>query len=188
MTGSEPIEIGGGDGVWRLHSVHPTFFINNAAYVSSDLIAGAYGLLNLRCNVCQNVVMGNSVMFAADCVILGGDHRYDIPGIPMCYSGRPPVPKTVIEDDVWVGFRSILMAGITVGRGAIIAAGAVVTRDVEPYGIVGGTPAKHIKYRFSDAADIATHDEMLRQPPRKGYMVVKAKTLGEYPHPVGFVS
>ena len=168
--------------------MHPTFFVNNAAYVSSDLVAGAYGLLNLRCSVCPNVVMGNYVMFAADCVILGGDHRYDIPGIPMCYSGRPPVPKTVIEDDVWVGFRSILMAGITVGRGAIIAAGAVVTRDVEPYSIVGGTPAKHIKYRFSDAADIAKHDEMLRQPPRKGYMVVKAKTLGEYPYPVGFVS
>ena len=54
----------------------------------------------------------------------------------------------VVEDDVWIGCRAIILSGIKVGRGAIIAAGAVVTKDVPPYAIVAGCPAKVIKYRF----------------------------------------
>jgi acetyltransferase-like isoleucine patch superfamily enzyme len=56
---------------------------------------------------------------------------------------------THIGNDVWIGARAILKTGITVGNGAIIAAGAVVAKDVEPYSIVGGIPAKHIRYRFT---------------------------------------
>jgi acetyltransferase-like isoleucine patch superfamily enzyme len=55
-----------------------------------------------------------------------------------------------IEDDVWICERSIILSGVTVGKGAIIAAGSVVTKNVPPYGVVGGNPAKLIKYRFSD--------------------------------------
>lgn len=55
-----------------------------------------------------------------------------------------------IDDDVWIGFGAIIMSGIHVGQGAVIAAGAVVTKDVPPYAIVGGVPAKVIRYRFSD--------------------------------------
>ena len=54
----------------------------------------------------------------------------------------------VVEDDVWIGCRAIILSGIKVGRGAIIAAGAVITKDVPPYAIVAGCPAKVIKYRF----------------------------------------
>ncbi len=57
--------------------------------------------------------------------------------------------KVIIEHDVWIGSDSILMGGIKIGTGAIIAAGAVVTKDVLPYSIVGGCPAKHIKFRFA---------------------------------------
>lgn len=55
----------------------------------------------------------------------------------------------VIEDDVWIGFGSIIMSGVHIGRGAVIAAGSVVTKDVPPYAIVGGNPSKIIRYRFS---------------------------------------
>jgi acetyltransferase-like isoleucine patch superfamily enzyme len=55
-----------------------------------------------------------------------------------------------IEDDVWIGANAIICSGIKVGRGAVIAAGAVVTKNVEPYAIVGGNPAKVIRYRFSE--------------------------------------
>lgn len=55
----------------------------------------------------------------------------------------------IIEDDVWIGARAIILAGVHIGQGAVVAAGAVVTHDVPPYAIVGGVPAHLIKYRFT---------------------------------------
>lgn len=55
----------------------------------------------------------------------------------------------VIDDDVWIGYRATILSGVHIGQGAVVAAGAVVTKDVPPYAIVGGVPAKVIKYRFS---------------------------------------
>lgn len=84
-----------------------------------------------------------------------------------------------IDDDVWIGYRSTIMSGIHVGRGAVIAAGSVVTKDVPPYAIVGGVPAKVIKYRFEPEVikellkvdysklkkeDIETHLSQLYEP------------------------
>lgn len=57
-------------------------------------------------------------------------------------------PITHIGNDVWIGARAVLKTGVRIGDGAIIAAGSVVTQDVEPFAIVGGVPAKHIRYRF----------------------------------------
>ena len=56
----------------------------------------------------------------------------------------------VIGDDVWIGYRALIMSGVNIGQGAVIAAGAIVTKDVPSYAIVGGVPAKVIKYRFSE--------------------------------------
>jgi len=66
----------------------------------------------------------------------------------------------VIEDDVWIGTRVVILHGVTLHRGAVVAAGAVVTRDVPPYAIVGGVPAQVIRYRF-DAETIKKHETML---------------------------
>jgi acetyltransferase-like isoleucine patch superfamily enzyme len=61
----------------------------------------------------------------------------------------------VVDDDVWIGYRSIILSGVHLGQGAVVAAGAVVTKEVPPYAIVGGVPAKVIKYRFSqDVIDV----------------------------------
>jgi len=56
----------------------------------------------------------------------------------------------VVGDDVWIGMDSKILSGVYIGQGAVIAAGSVVTKDVEPYSIVGGNPAKYIRYRFSE--------------------------------------
>ena len=57
----------------------------------------------------------------------------------------------VVGSDVWIGYEAVVMAGVTIGDGAIVASRAVVTRDVPPYAIVGGVPARVIKYRFDPA-------------------------------------
>lgn len=56
----------------------------------------------------------------------------------------------VVKDDVWIGDGAVICSGVTIGQGAIVAAGAVVTKDVEPYAIVGGNPARFIKWRFDE--------------------------------------
>jgi acetyltransferase-like isoleucine patch superfamily enzyme len=63
----------------------------------------------------------------------------------------------VIEDDVWVGYGAIIISGVRIGKGSIIASGSVVTKDVEPYSIYGGVPAKKIGNRFANDADLHEH-------------------------------
>lgn len=81
---------------------------------------------------------------------------------PVFYDNTQPLPffftnkerfesetkTTVISADVWIGYGAIIKAGVTIGVGAVVGAGAVVTKDVEPYSVVAGIPAKHIKFRF----------------------------------------
>ena len=66
-----------------------------------------------------------------------------------------------IEDDVWVGANSTILKGVRIGRGAIIAAGAVVNKDVPPYTIVGGIPAKVISLRFKNLDEVKLHERTL---------------------------
>lgn len=66
--------------------------------------------------------------------------------------------KIIVQDDVWIGHGSTILSGVTIGQGAVVAAGAVVTKSVPPYAIVGGVPAKILKYRFSpDLVDVLIH-------------------------------
>lgn len=92
------------------------------------------------------VKIGKNVMMAPDVVILTKMHSYKRIDIPMLYQNTYS-KKVIIEDDVWIGIRSIIMPGVKIGKGSIIGAGAVVTKDVPPYSIVGGVPAKIIKKR-----------------------------------------
>ena len=148
---------------WRrgLGRVHPTFYMAGSARVSRDLVAHEYSFINIDCNVGPNVTLGRYAMLAPEVVIVGGDHRVDIPGTPIIFSGRPELARTTIGADAWVGFRAIVMAGVSIGRGAIVGAGAVVTKDVPAYEIHAGVPAKKIGERFTSAADRARHDAML---------------------------
>jgi acetyltransferase-like isoleucine patch superfamily enzyme len=90
------------------------------------------------------VTIGHHVRIAPHAQILGGDHDITEPEGPV---GRVVGQPIVIGDNVWVCGRAIITAGVTVGRNAILAAGAVVTKDVPPYAIVGGVPAKVLRLR-----------------------------------------
>lgn len=95
----------------------------------------------------DNVKIGNSVMIARDAVFLGKMHNFSSVEIPMNEQEITSSNRTVIENDVWIGIRVIVMPGISISKGSIVAAGAVLTKDTVPYGIYAGVPAKLIRLR-----------------------------------------
>lgn len=105
----------------------------------------------------DQLYIGDYVCIAAEVIImLGGNHNHRADWFCLypfadnyvqAYQGKG---NTIIKDGVWLGMRSMIMPGVTIGEGAIIAANSVVTKDVEPYSIVAGSPAKPVKKRFSD--------------------------------------
>jgi serine acetyltransferase len=88
-------------------------------------------------HVGKKVVIGNDVMISWDCVIMDRDYH----GILGAEKKEP----VIIKDHAWIGCRAIILKGVTIGEGAIIAAGSVVTKDVLPHTVVGGNPAKLIR-------------------------------------------
>ena len=95
---------------------------------------------------------GDDVMFGPGVTVITGDHRTDIldrPMITVTDSEKSPDndKDVVFEGDNWVGANAIILKGVTVGKGSVVSAGAVVTHDVPPYAIVGGVPAKVIRMR-----------------------------------------
>lgn len=111
-----------------------------------DIIIGNNVQINERSRL-RNVSIGNDVMIAPEVYILHSGHAYASKEITMRFQGEKYYPQTIIEDDVWIGARAIINPGKKIGQGAIVAAGSVVTKDVDPYTIVGGNPAKFIKNR-----------------------------------------
>lgn len=107
---------------------------------------GNHSVINAKCRMDNksSITIGNNVSISQEVMILSADHDPDSP----TFAGRDlPV---VIEDDVFIGSRAMVLPGVTVGRGAVIAAGAVVTKDIAPYQVVGGVPAKFIRMRRQD--------------------------------------
>ena len=107
---------------------------------AATLIIGDKSSIGDRTEIhCGELIkIGNEVLISWDCNILDRDYHAPDGGV----EGMKPV---YINDHVWIGCRSIILKGITIGEGAIIAAGSVVTRDVEPYSLMAGNPAKFIK-------------------------------------------
>lgn len=110
---------------------------------------------NLFLNTRAKVIIGNHVMFGPNVTCITGDHRTDISGRVMTsITESEKLPENdqdiIVKGDNWIGANSTILKGVTIGEGAIVAAGALVTNDVPPYSIVGGGPAKVIKYRFSE--------------------------------------
>lgn len=147
---------------WRKRNSHnqtnaSTFFPLKKVIVGKY----TYGELHIQCYGENNEALeiGNYVSIARDVwFVLGGNHHYQrftnyifqymfvSTDIIESYSKG----KITVKDDVWIGMQALILSGVTIGQGAVVAARAVVTKDVPPYAIVAGNPAKIIKYRFDE--------------------------------------
>lgn len=112
-----------------------------------DIEIGDYSGLGINCRVSGPLKIGKYLMMGPEVMIYTSNHQFKSVDTPMVFQGDTPKKPVIIEDDVWIGARSIILPGITIHTGAVIAAGAVVTKDVPAYAVVGGNPAKVLKFR-----------------------------------------
>lgn len=146
---------------WRKRNKHNETAPNNIFDINKVIVGKyTYGRLEvLMFNNENSLKIGSYCSVAPKTVfLLSADHYTNhISSFPYKVKVTKNLDKEgiskgdiVVDDDVWIGYGSTIMSGVHVGQGAIIAAGSVVTKDVPPYAIVGGVPAKVIKYRFSE--------------------------------------
>ena len=154
---------------WRNYSFGRNVYIGRAVYmwakngisIGDNFYIGKYS--QIECNA----EIGDNVMFAKRVALVGRhDHDFSEIGTPTRlstsirhknYRGQGLYEKVVIEDDVWIGYGTVILSGVKIGQGSIVAAGSVVTKDVEPYTIYGGNPAYKIKDRFLNDEQKSEH-------------------------------
>ena len=130
--------------------------IETGAYFTPGVSLGDYSGIGVNCelNALGNnnngeIIIGDYVMMGPECVIYTQNHEFSRTDIPIMKQGSMPAENVVIGNDVWIGRRVTILPGVHIGDGCIIAAGAVVTKDVPPYTISGGVPAHVIKSRVA---------------------------------------
>lgn len=101
----------------------------------------------------QSAIIGNYVLIAQNVSLLAVTHKFDSIDVPVIMQGSTKPDPVIIEDDVWIGRNVVVMPGIRLGKGSIVGTGAVVTKNVSPYAIVGGVPAKIIRYRNNNVTE-----------------------------------
>ena len=106
--------------------------------------------IGIRCEIYGPVKIGRDVMMGPDVVCYTSGHRFDRTDITMIEQGSSEPEPISIGNDVWIGRRVMIMPGVNIGDGCVIGAGAVVTKDIPPYSVVGGVPAKIIKSRLKN--------------------------------------
>ncbi|MFZ4695380.1 MAG: acyltransferase [Verrucomicrobiia bacterium] len=118
-----------------------------------DITVGEGSVIHPRCvfNASAPIIIGNNVHIAHAVEFYTVDHDADSPS----FEGRTGPIR--VEDHVWIGARATILKGVTLGKGAVVATGAVVTRPVDPYAIVGGVPAKVLRQRSPEAKNPAVH-------------------------------
>lgn len=133
---------------------------SGTSFVQSKI--GRHSFCGYDCDIyCADI--GNFTSIASGVVIGGARHPMEWVGMsPVFYKGRdsikekfsefalPPSRRVKVGSDVWIGRNAILLSGVNIGDGAVVGAGSVVTKDVPPYGIVGGNPARLIRFRFKE--------------------------------------
>lgn len=115
--------------------------INNGV---GDVIIGSRTRIGLSNTIIGPTVIGNDIRFAQNIVLSGLNHKYQDTTRPIHEQGVS-TKKVIIEDNVWIGANSVIVAGVIIGKNSVIAAGSIVTKNVPPFSIAAGNPAKIIK-------------------------------------------
>jgi acetyltransferase-like isoleucine patch superfamily enzyme len=123
--------------------------IGNDVYIAraKDITLGTGCRINENVHL-EKVVMGNDVLIAPNVAIFSRMHECSRIDVPISMQGYREQKSVTIGDDVWLGRNVVVMPGVVIGKGAIVGAGSVVTKNVQPFDIVGGIPAKKIKSRL----------------------------------------
>lgn len=154
---------------WRKHQINKGFHAGARVRIGkkNKIVIGENCYIGRESQIGCDALIGDNVMFANRVALVGRyDHHYQQIGVPIRlasyirnsdYNWKGLDLKVEIQDDVWLGYGSIILSGVKIARGSIIAAGSVVTKDVEPYSIYGGVPAKKICNRFDSETDLNEH-------------------------------
>lgn len=144
-----------------------SFEMGDASYLGRYVEIGAVGKIKIgensslqdRCVILGDVTIGDNCLFSYNVYISSGRHYFDLKPWWLIkdqdkFAAQDKTlaslhsKQVVVEDDCWIGINTVIMPGITIGKGAVIGANSVVTKDVEPYSVIAGSPAKLIKKRI----------------------------------------
>jgi len=155
--------------IWRRYKIGKGFHAGARVQLWSkhNMVIGKNFYIGRDSLIECDAIIGNDVILANRVALIGRyDHNYQQIGMPVRRASQIRDPdytwkgldmKVVIGDDVWIGYGTIVLSGVTIGNGSIIAAGSVVTKDIEPYSIYAGTPARKITERFNSQEDTRKH-------------------------------
>ncbi|HEY4374001.1 MAG TPA: acyltransferase [Burkholderiales bacterium] len=123
--------------------------IKHGAYFGSgsEVELGDRSQVGHNAHLDHDVVIGDDVLMGPDVVMMSAGHEYDDPTVPINRQGQTKRTPIHIGNDVWIGTRVVILPGVRIGDGAVVGANAVVTKDVPPYAVVAGVPAKVIRMR-----------------------------------------
>lgn len=121
--------------------------INKNAELSPDFVIGNNSGVGADSIIGKGTTIGDNVMMGPWCIIYTRNHAFSRTDIPMREQGMQDFKPVHIGNDVWIGSRVTILPGVKIGNGSIIGASAVVTKDVPDFSVVGGNPAKILKYR-----------------------------------------
>lgn len=138
-------------------SIHPTATIGHKVKIGSDVKIGRYTNVNENTSI-RNAEIGSFCALAPEINFIGGNHIMKKPALQSQFYtdtlelgfGSRDNGGITVGNDVWIGYGAVILPEVEIGDGAIIGARSVVTKDVEPYEIVAGNPARHIRYRFDE--------------------------------------
>lgn len=136
------------------------FYPEDSVFTYGTIRIGNDVFINRRAYFSGRIHIGNHVLFGPDVFITSGDHCFTEIGKYIHKQGRVVPREVEICDDVWIGAKTCILAGVTIGEGTVVGAGSVVTKDLPSYSVCVGNPCRKIKDRYSSGA-LAEHLKLL---------------------------